>query len=164
MTRARAAAGSLFFFLFAPCVVAGVGPFLWTDAWKSNDPASWLRVLGSVLIALGAGALVSAFVRFVMEGVGTPAPWEPTERLVLGGLYRYVRNPMYLAIAAVIAGQAALLGQVDLLIYLALFLGVVATFVQLYEQPALARRYGAAYDEYRRNVPAWRPHLRPWKP
>jgi protein-S-isoprenylcysteine O-methyltransferase Ste14 len=162
MTRRQAAARSLYFLVVVPGFVAGVAPFLWTDRWESNDPPAWLRTTGIALIVAGATALIGAFVRFVIEGSGTPAPWEPTEQLVKGGLYRYVRNPMYLAVGAVIAGEAALLGRADLLIYLAAFFAIVVLFVHRYEQPDLTKRFGAAYDDYRRNVPAWLPRLRPW--
>jgi protein-S-isoprenylcysteine O-methyltransferase Ste14 len=108
--------------------------------------------------------LVHAFGRFVAEGRGTPAPVAPTERLVVGGLYRYVRNPMYLGVLAAIVGQGLLLGQLGLLAYAALVWVAVATFVQAYEEPTLHARYGAEYDAYRRAVPAWWPRLRPWRP
>jgi protein-S-isoprenylcysteine O-methyltransferase Ste14 len=81
---------------------------------------------------------------------------------VVGGLYRHVRNPMYVAVTAAIAGQALLLGRPALLIYAALFWTIVAAFVRVYEEPVLAARYGEEYDAYRRAVPAWRPRLRPW--
>jgi protein-S-isoprenylcysteine O-methyltransferase Ste14 len=113
-----------------------------------------------VLVVAGGAVLVQAFARFVREGAGTPAPVAPTERLVVGGLYRYVRNPMYLAVAATILGQALILGSRLLFGYAALFLAVVATFVRLYEEPTLLRRYGAEYEAYRAAVPAWVPHLR----
>ena len=77
-------------------------------------------MVGALLVAAGAGVLVHAFVRFVVEGLGTPAPVAPTERLVVGGLYRHVRNPMYLAVVAAIAGQALLLWQAVLVPYAAI--------------------------------------------
>ena len=163
MTRARAAAGSLVFLALAPGVVAGVVPWLLTG-WHSSDPPLVLQVVGGVLIVAGTAVLVSAFVRFVVEGIGTPAPVAPTEHLVVGGLYRHVRNPMYVAVAATIIGQAALLGQAGLLLYAVAFMAVVAAFVHGYEQPVLSERFGAEYEEYRRNVPAWWPRLRPWRP
>jgi protein-S-isoprenylcysteine O-methyltransferase Ste14 len=131
--------------------------------WDSTDPPVALRVVGAVLIAGGATVLVSAFVRFVVEGIGTPAPVAPTEHLVVGGLYRYVRNPMYVAVAATIVGQAALLGQTVLLLYALAFMVAVASFVYGYEQPVLSERFGADYERYRRNVPAWWPRLSPWE-
>jgi protein-S-isoprenylcysteine O-methyltransferase Ste14 len=93
----------------------------------------------------------------VTEGRGTPAPVAPTERLVVGGLYRYVRNPTYVAVAALIVGQALLLGRPGLLLYAFAFWLVTAAFARFYEEPALRRRYGAEFDEYRRAVPAWLP-------
>ena len=87
----------------------------------------------------------------------------PTEELVLGGLYRHVRNPMYIAVAATIVGQALILGRPGLLVYAAVFGAAVIAFVHLYEEPTLTRRYGAQYDAYRRAVPAWWPRRRPWR-
>ena len=111
-----------------------------------------------------ASSRLSAFARFVIEGIGTPAPVAPPGQLVVGGFYRYVRNPMYVAVTATIVGQAALLGRPALLLYAAVFMAAVAAFVYGYEQPTLSERFGADYDEYRRNVPAWWPRLRPWRP
>jgi protein-S-isoprenylcysteine O-methyltransferase Ste14 len=158
MTKARAAAGSFVFLLLAPGVVAGVVPGLLTG-WESNDWPLLVRVLGGLLIAGGVGVLLHAFGRFVLEGLGTPAPVAPTERLVVGGLYRHVRNPMYVAVAATIIGQALLFGRPVLLAYAALFIAVVAAFVHLYEEPTLMSRYGDEYAAYRRAVPAWLPRL-----
>jgi len=162
MTRARAAAGSLVFLLLAPGVTAGLVPWLLTD-WDSTDPLLALRLAGVALIAAGAAVLLSAFARFVIEGIGTPAPVAPPQHLVVGGLYRHVRNPMYVAVTATIVGQAALLGRPVLLLYALAFMAVVAAFVHGYEQPVLSKRFGAEYEEYRRNVPAWWPRLRPWR-
>ena len=89
----------------------------------------------------------------------TPSPVAPTESLVVGGLYRYVRNPMYLAVAAVILGQAAVLGRWLLVAYAALFGVTVWSFVHWYEEPSLRRRFGADYEEYLRTVPGWWPRL-----
>ena len=94
----------------------------------------------------------------------TPAPIAPTERLVVGGLYRYVRNPMYLAVGATIVGQALLLGRWVLLAYAAVFGLVVAAFVRGYEEPTLHETYGEEYEAYRRAVPGWWPRRTPWRP
>lgn len=167
MSRRRAAGGSAVFLAVAPGIIAGLGPWLVTG-WRMRDSligaAPWasvpLRVIGVALIAAGAAVVLSAFARFVTEGLGTPAPVAPTERLVIGGLYRYVRNPMYLAVTATILGQALLLGQPVLLLYAAAFLAVTAAFVHWYEEPTLRRRYGNQYDEYVRSVPGWWPRRR----
>jgi protein-S-isoprenylcysteine O-methyltransferase Ste14 len=123
-----------------------------------------MRVIGVILLLAGVIVLVQAFVRFVVEGFGTPAPIAAPERLVVGGLYRYVRNPMYVAILAAIIGQALLLGRLALLLYAVVVWLIAAAFVCFYEEPTLTRRFGADYEAYRRAVPAWWPRLRPWKP
>jgi protein-S-isoprenylcysteine O-methyltransferase Ste14 len=161
--RVRAAAGSLAFLFVAPGVVAGLVPWLITR-WEVDDELAWLplQVVGGLLIVAGVAVLLHAFARFVVEGLGTPAPVAPTERLVVGGLYRYVRNPMYVAVASTIIGQALVLGRPVLLAYAALFMATVAAFVHLYEEPTLTRQFGDDYTRYRRAVPAWRPRLSPW--
>jgi protein-S-isoprenylcysteine O-methyltransferase Ste14 len=161
--RLRAAAGSAAFLVVAPGVVAGLVPWLLTG-WRSSHPPVPVAVLGLGLIALGTGVLLHAFVRFVVEGRGTPAPIAATRRLVVGGVYRHVRNPMYLAVGATIVGQALVLGRPVLLAYAAVFWAVVATFVYSYEEPTLSARYGEDYVDYRRAVPAWWPRLRAWSP
>ncbi len=157
MRKTSAATGSAAFFAAAPGVVAGLVPWLLTG-WRAGSPYSLaLRAAGAVLIAAGGVVLLAAFGRFVIEGAGTPSPTAPTEQLVVGGLYRYVRNPMYLAVLAAITGQALVLSRPVLLIYAAGVGAVFCAFVYWYEQPALAKRYGAQYEAYRRNVPAWWP-------
>jgi protein-S-isoprenylcysteine O-methyltransferase Ste14 len=159
--RVRAAIGSLVFLVLVPGVVAGLLPWALTR-WQSRSPGFTIQVLGVILLAGGAIVLINAFGRFVVEGVGTPAPVAPTQRLVVGGLYRHVRNPMYLAVACTILGQALVLGRPSLLLYAAIFGVAVIAFVHGYEEPTLAKRYGDQYEAYRRAVPAWRPRLRPW--
>ena len=169
MDRRVAALGSALFFALAPGTVAGLVPW-WLTRWRVGGAVlpgalgGVQRVAGAVLLAAGAAVLVHAFARFVAEGRGTPAPPAPTARLVVGGLYRHVRNPMYLALVAAIAGQALLLGQAVLLGYALPVAAAVAAFVHAYEQPTLSRRFGAEYEAYRRHVPAWWPRLRPWRP
>ncbi len=166
MRRPAAAVGSAVFFLVGPGIVAGLIPW-WLTGWRVREPVPYwapMRVLGVILLAAGLFALVQAFVRFVVEGLGTPAPIAAPERLVVGGLYRYVRNPMYVAVLTVIVGQALILGQLVLLPYAAAFWVITAAFVRWYEEPALTRRFGPDYEAYRRAVPAWRPRLRPWEP
>jgi protein-S-isoprenylcysteine O-methyltransferase Ste14 len=166
MRRSTAAIGSAVFFVLAPGVVGGLIPWLLTR-WQAGEPLPYwmpLRVLGGILLIAGLIALLSAFVRFVVEGLGTPAPVAAPERLVLGGVYRYVRNPMYVTVLVAIVGQALLLGRLVLLLYAAGTWLVVAAFVRFYEEPTLTRRFGADYEAYRRAVPAWWPRLRPWDP
>jgi protein-S-isoprenylcysteine O-methyltransferase Ste14 len=162
--EARAASGTVVFLAVAPGVVAGLVPWLLTG-WDVEEPLPhWLplRIVGAALLLAGLVVLLDAFARFVREGLGTPAPVAPTEYLVVGGLYRYVRNPMYLAVGSIIVGQAFLLGQLVLLLYAALFGLAVWAFVRWYEEPTLMRQFGAEYEEYRRAVPGWRPRRTPW--
>lgn len=160
----RAALGSALFLFAAPGVFAGLVPWL-LSGWSFEQPLTpWLpfQIAGGALLAAGVAGILATFARFVVEGLGTPAPVAPTEKLVVGGLYRRVRNPMYSAVLAAIVGQALLFGQLGLLLYAAAFWLVVATFVRRYEEPTLRRRFGADYEGYCRAVPAWIPRLRPW--
>ncbi|HSR86224.1 MAG TPA: isoprenylcysteine carboxylmethyltransferase family protein [Streptosporangiaceae bacterium] len=155
--QVRAAIGTAAFLVVAPGVVTGLVPWLMTG-WRQGSarPAAMVAA-GAVLTAAGCLVLLQAFGRFALEGVGTPAPPAPTDRLVVGGLYRYVRNPMYLALQAVIIGQVLLLDRPVLLYYAAAVLALTVAFVRLYEEPALARKYGEQYAAYRRAVPGWLP-------
>jgi protein-S-isoprenylcysteine O-methyltransferase Ste14 len=166
MQRTAAAAGSTVFFALAPGTIAGLVPWLITG-WHPGAPLSHLvplRALGAVLAVAGTAILVSAFARFVVEGLGTPAPVAPPAHLVVGGLYRYVRNPIYLALDATILGQAILLWRPDLLWYTGFVALALVAWVYGLEQPELQGRFGARYDEYRRAVPGWWPRRRPWQP
>jgi protein-S-isoprenylcysteine O-methyltransferase Ste14 len=166
MRRQRAAVGSTVFFVVGPGIVVGLVPWLLTGGWQVRKPLPYwapMRVIGVMLLAAGLIALIQAFARFVVEGFGTPVPIAAPDRLVVGGLYRYVRNPMYVAALAIIVGQALALGQLGLLIYAVALWLITATFVRFYEEPTLTHRFGADYEAYRRAVPAWWPRLRPWK-
>jgi protein-S-isoprenylcysteine O-methyltransferase Ste14 len=164
MRRGVAAGGSALFLAVAPGTFAGVIPW-WITRWRFASPAAhWLpaRLVGAVLLAASGGFLIHAFARFVVDGIGTPAPIAPPEHLVVTGVYRYVRNPMYLAVTAAIAGQALLFGQLWLLAYAAVFLLVTVCFVRLYEEPTLARQFLGQYRAYHSAVPGWWPRRRPW--
>ena len=159
---ARAAVYTVVFFFVAPGTTAGLVPWLITDWERSDGPVNVLDVLGIALIVVGLVAVVACFVRFVAEGVGTPAPTAPTESLVVGGLYRHVRNPMYIAVASMIGGQALLFRSPAVGLWLVAFLTAVVAFVKGYEEPALTRKFGASYDAYRRAVPGWWPRRTPY--
>jgi len=146
-----------------PGVVAGLIPFLITGGWKGSGAPLAVQIVGAVLLVAGLAVLLSTVIRFVVEGRGTPFPGAPTANLVVGGLYRYVRNPMYLAVIAVIVGQAAILGSISLLVYAAIVWLTVASFVHFYEEPTLSSTYGAQYDAYRREVRGWWPRATPWR-
>jgi protein-S-isoprenylcysteine O-methyltransferase Ste14 len=153
--------GSTLFFVAAPGTVAGVLPWALTG-WRVGASLPWpLRLLGALMVFVGVLVLVSAFARFVVEGAGTPAPIAETDRLVVGGLYRFIRNPMYVAVLLVIAGQAMLLGRWVLVIYDLFAAVAMLSFVKGYEEPRLLQRYGSQYRQYRQTTPGWWPRLRP---
>jgi protein-S-isoprenylcysteine O-methyltransferase Ste14 len=163
--RALAAFGSLVFLVVAPGFVVGLVPFRITR-WGFEPPLlglAALRAAGCLLIVAGLAVLLESFWRFAMRGLGTPAPILPTRRLVVSGLYRHVRNPMYLAVAAMIAGQALLFGNVFLLAYGALVWCAFHIFVLVYEEPTLKEAYPTEYLVFCRHVPRWIPLLQPWR-
>ena len=163
-TRVRAWIGTVVFLFVAPGVVAGLIPFAITG-WRVPDWGGWIwpvAIVAGLLILSGIVVLLDAFVRFARAD-GTPAPPAPTAHLVVAGPYRFVRNPMYVAVVALILGQALLFGSWATLAYLAIPLAAVVLFVRLYEEPTLERAYGDEYRTYRANVRAWIPRLRPWR-
>ncbi len=106
--------------------------------------------------------LLDSFARFAIEGLGTPAPVFPTRHLVVTGWYRYVRNPMYVAVVSIIVGQALLFGSITLLEYGALVWLFFHLFVLAYEEPTMRATFGEEYRLYCANVPRWIPRLSPW--
>lgn len=164
MRTRQAIAGSALFFIAAPGMVAGLLPWLLTDRYRlpwSTQPG--LVPVGWVLIVVAAALLLHAFARFAFEGQGTPARVAPTEQLVVGGIYRHVRNPMYVAVLSIILGQALLFSSWALVAYATIAAIAMVSFVKFYEEPTLPRRYGAGYEAYRRAVPGWLPRLTPWR-
>jgi protein-S-isoprenylcysteine O-methyltransferase Ste14 len=144
-----AALGSAAFFVVAPGTFVGLGPWLITH-WEIPGSSPPLRlVLGVVLIVLGLIPPVHAFIQFARAG-GTPMPIAPTERLVVTGFNRFVRNPMYVGLLTAILGQALLFDSIWLVVYAAIGWIVTASFVRWYEEPTLVQTYGEQYEEYRR--------------
>ena len=165
MRKTIAVLGSALFFAVAPSSVAGLVPW-WITRWEFRPPFFDLdatRAVGILLIVAGLPGLVDSFARFALQGLGTPAPIAPTQNLVVTGLYRYVRNPIYVALVAIILGQAVLFGDQRLLGYGALIWLAFHIFVLAYEEPTLRQSYGAEYESYRANVPRWLPRLTPWR-
>ena len=165
MRRVSSVVGSTAFLLLAPGTVAGLVPW-WIAGWRLAPPMgglSWVRWFGVALIAVGVPLLLDSFARFALQGRGTPAPVLPTEDLVVTGLYRYVRNPMYVGVVTVVLGQGLVIGSLPVLGYGALLALTFHLFVLAYEEPKLRRSFGAEYDRYCRNVSRWIPRLRPWR-
>jgi protein-S-isoprenylcysteine O-methyltransferase Ste14 len=161
-----AAAGTAVFFVVAPGIVAGLVPWLitgWDVRWPISGFGVVVMAVGSALLVVATVVLTRNFIRFVVEGRGTPSPVLQTQRLVVGGDYRFVRNPMYLAVIAAILGQAMIFGSFALLIYALAVWAMMASFVRWYEEPLLQNRYGEEYGRYRQGVRAWVPRLHPWQ-
>jgi len=147
---------NIIFVLVVPGVVGGLVPWFITR-YEGHDVPTIVAVIAWVFLVEGVAVLLYGVWHFAAEGKGTPAPVAPTKRLVISGPYFYVRNPMYLAVGAVILGQALLFPSAAIFIYLLVFAVTVFAFVKLYEEPTLQRTFGDEYTEYRAIVPGWFP-------
>src|SRR5262249_52413120 len=157
MQKTSAVLGSAFFFVVAPYMAAGLIPW-WITHWKFELAflaVEVTRAVGVLLILTGVPGVVNSFARFAVQGLGAPAPVAPPQRLVVTGLYQYVRNPMYVSVAAIILGQALLFGDWRLIVYGAVFWLACHAFVLVYEEPTLRRKFGAEYEAFCANVPRW---------
>lgn len=123
------------------------------------NPRRPLQLLGLVLVATGSVLLAICISDFARRGRGTLSPLDPPRRLVVQGLYRHVRNPMYLSVTLVVFGEVLLTRSAELLTYWAIWFACVNLFVIAYEEPTLRRDFGAEYDAYTRAVPRWLPRL-----
>jgi protein-S-isoprenylcysteine O-methyltransferase Ste14 len=128
----------------------------------SSAPEWALQLAGVALLVLGAVFFVTSLRRFVTEGDGTLAPWDPPRRLVIRGPYRYVRNPMISGVVLVLVGESLVLRSTAHAGWAATFLVINLVYIPLLEEPLLEQRFGAAYREYCRHVPRVMPRLRPW--
>ena len=129
--------------------------------WHFHQPLPYWAVaqaVGGLLIGVGLIPIVLAFIEFINAG-GTPAPPVSPPRLVVSGCYRYVRNPIYAGFVVILACEALLFGSLGLLEYTAVAWCVGVAAVRFYEEPVLARKFGADYQDYRRAVRAWVPRL-----
>lgn len=165
MSKAIAVLGSALFFVVAPLMLAGFVPW-WVTQWEFRPTFFGIdltRILGGMLIIVGVPGIVDSFARFALEGLGTPAPIAPPQKLVVTGLYRCVRNPIYIAVVAVIFGQALLFGDRRLLWYGGLLWLFFHVWVVVIEEPTLKQTFGTEYESFRNNVPRWIPRLTPWR-
>ncbi|HEV7690843.1 MAG TPA: isoprenylcysteine carboxylmethyltransferase family protein [Hyphomonadaceae bacterium] len=164
--KARAIAGSIVFFFLAPGIVAFLIPWA-ISGWPTVPLPRELgpmQIAGGALGLVGLAALIECFARFALDGLGTPAPVAPTKTLVVTGLYRHVRNPMYVAVVAIILAHALWFESWAVLGYAGLVWLAFTTFVAVYEEPTLRASFGAEYDRYCKHVGRWIPRLNAWKP
>ena len=153
-----------------PFTVAALIPW-WLarrDGVTFTPGSTWGEVLqqfaGILVMAAGLALFGASLRRFTAEGKGTLAPWDPPRRLVVHGVYRYVRNPMISGVLGVLVGEALLLRSSSHAWWAATFFLINAIYIPLLEEPLLAERFGAAYREYCRHVPRLLPRLTPWTP
>lgn len=150
---------TILFTVFVPGTVIGYIPYRLTG--RFHNPASGpLMWLSAAVIALGAAIYFRCAWEFAVRGLGTPAPIAPTKYLVTTTLHRYVRNPMYIGVFSVLAGEVLLFRSLRLLEYLAFCCVAVQLFVVFYEEPTLHHQFGESYEQYRRSVPRWIPRFR----
>lgn len=147
-----------------PFVVAVVVPAcaLILDGPRLATWPGWL--LGVPLMLAGLALMVATIRLFARIGRGTLAPWDPTSRLVVAGPYRHTRNPMITGVCAVLLGEALVFGSVGLFAWFCAFVAINLVYIPLVEAPRMRERFGADYDEYATNVPAWIPRRTPWEP
>lgn len=133
------------------------------DLWPSF-PATrvGLPILGGAFICLGLVLMIATIRLFVTVGKGTLAPWNPTQRLVVQGIYRHVRNPMISGVFFILIGEAVLAASLPLFSWFVVFVIVNAVYIPLAEEPGLAKRFGADYLMYKQNVPRWIPRVTAW--
>lgn len=152
---------SLLWTLLLPGMVAGYIPWRYYGVrqlgGRWNAPEFYLGLLA---LGLGAALLLACIWEFARRGRGTLSPVDPPTELVARGLYRYVRNPMYLSVATILLGELLLAPSREFLVYAALVFLLFNLAVILYEEPSLRRRFGASYERYLREVPRWIPRVR----
>ena len=166
MRRFWASLGSLAFFIVAPGTITGFVPW-WFTRWRIGPPPfgiEALRWVGAALVLFGLLPLLSSFVRFAWDGLGTPAPIAPPANLVVTGFYRRVRNPIYVALLIILLGEALLFDDGRVAAWGVLFWLFTFAVVVIFEEPALQEQFGDEYRNYRKNVPRWVPRVVPYKP
>lgn len=152
---------SLLWTILFPGLFAGYLPWRYFGLNRTRfDPGSLTHVLGALCIALGAALLAACILEFARTGRGTLSPVDPPRHLVVTGLYRYVRNPMYLSVTTIVLGEVLVTRSVALGVYWAIWFLCVNLFVIGYEEPYLRDRFGVSYDAYARQVGRWIPTLR----
>lgn len=154
---------SLLFTLFGgPAIVQGYFPWSITRFRVPRDEPLGVTLAAGLLIAAGLVPLLESIVRFIAVGHGTLVPAAPPEHLVVSGLYRYVRNPMYVGVLTAIAGEGLLFWNRGMVIYFAAVWFTMHLFVCFYEEPKLTRTFPSEYLLYKKSVPRWLPRLTAW--
>ena len=154
---------SLLWTILLPGMIAGYIPWRFFG-FRLHAPQSVMQLICVAVAALGVVILLLCIVEFARRGRGTLSPLDPPRKLVVTGLYRWVRNPMYVGVALVLLGEILMSGSSALATYAAIFFLCANLFILAYEEPHLARTFGASYQDYKRHVRRWIPRLSPWPP
>lgn len=162
-SRRTSIAVSILFTVFGgPGFVLVYIPWWMTHFQVPKKVPGWQELIAGAMIAAGLIPLFASMLRFITEGRGTLVPAVPTEHLVVSGLYRYVRNPMYVGVLTTLAGETVLFARRQMMNYLIVVWIMIYLFVIFYEEPTLAHRHPDDYPRYKSNVPRWLPRLTPW--
>jgi len=151
---------SIFFTFLFPGTVTILIPYLILREGASGGQLGVFRYLGLPLIAIGACGLVWCIWQFFAEGRGTLAPVDPPKHLVVHGLYRYVRNPMYVSVMTILLGETIFFSSLPIFVEAVIFFLATNLFIRAYEEPALQKQFGESYGEYKKSVGRWIPRLR----
>lgn len=127
-------------------------------------PSLILRVIGGLIFIAGIVLLISTIRMFILIGNGTIMPWDPTRKLIVAGLYQYVRNPMILSVLTIVIGEAVLFASSWVALLAGAFFVINTVYFIFSEQPGLEKRFGSEYTEYKKHVPMWVPRIKPWRP
>jgi protein-S-isoprenylcysteine O-methyltransferase Ste14 len=151
---------NLLFTILVPGFVIGWAPLNWFEKyprWLAPGAWGWSQWAGVLIFILGAIAFLYCQFLFIKRGQGTPAPFDPPRKFVRRGLYKWVRNPMYLAVLAMVGAEGLFLRSGHIAVYFVCLTCVIHLMVVLYEENALRFKFGAVYEDYRRDVPRWFP-------
>lgn len=156
--------------LMLPIMGLAVVPWIILSYWPpaarvaANPIRMVVGAVGMAALVAGLALMCSAIRQFVKLGHGTLAPWDPPGKLVVAGIFRYVRNPIITGVVLVLLGETLVFQSIDLAAWWAIVLAANAVYIPLVEERGLARRFGDDYLEYKKNVPRWIPRLSPWEP
>ncbi|NVO10773.1 MAG: isoprenylcysteine carboxylmethyltransferase family protein [Bacteroidales bacterium] len=120
-------------------------------------------VIGIFIMCIGLFIMILTISSFVRIGKGTLAPWNPTKKIVISGLYAYVRNPMIIAVLIVLIGESIAVLSLNIFIWTVIFFVINNIYFLVYEEPNLERRFKDEYRDYKGSVPRWVPNLKPFK-
>lgn len=153
---------TLLFTLIAPCTLTLVVPFLLMRSRSEIFPKAWHspNFIGIFILVAGVAIYIWCVSDFIAKGRGTPAPYDPPKKLVVNGLYRFMRNPMYVGVSSIVLGEALFFKSIALSVYAVVLLFGFHLRVTLYEEPTLKRLFGESFDRYCSRVPRWIPRGR----